>query len=67
MEKLLLKIEHSEITPFFYNNFFHFGGRGGTFHVFPLAAPMIYWDIGSHVKDMKSKDANAIDGKGGEN
>ena len=25
-EYLLLKIEHSEITPFFYNNFFGFGG-----------------------------------------
>ena len=27
-EKLLLKIEPSEITPFFYNNFFRFGGEG---------------------------------------
>ena len=30
-EKLLLKIEPSEITSFFYNNIFHFGGGGGTF------------------------------------
>ena len=27
-ENLLLKIELSEITPFFYNNFFGFGGGG---------------------------------------
>ena len=26
LEKLLLKIEPSEITSFFYNNLFHFGG-----------------------------------------
>ena len=26
---MLLKIEPSEITPFFYNNFFDFGGGGG--------------------------------------
>ena len=29
LENLLLKIEPSEITPFFYNNFFGFGGGGG--------------------------------------
>ena len=28
LEKLLLKIEHSEITSIFYNNFFNFGGGG---------------------------------------
>ena len=28
LEKLLLKIEPSEITSFFYNNFFNFGGGG---------------------------------------
>ena len=28
LENLLLKIEPSEITPFFYNNFFGFGGGG---------------------------------------
>ena len=33
-ENLLLKIEFSEITPFFYNNFFGFGG-GGEFPPFP--------------------------------
>ena len=32
-ENLLLKIELSEITPFFYNNFFGFGG--GEFPPFP--------------------------------
>ena len=39
LEKLLLKIEPSEITSFFYKNFFNFGG--GTFPVFlPLATPL---------------------------
>ena len=39
-ENLLLKIELSEITPFFYNNFFGFGG-GGEFPPFPpLATPL---------------------------
>ena len=33
-ENLLLKIELSEITPFFYNNFFGFVG-GGDFPPFP--------------------------------
>ena len=33
-ENLLLKIELSEITPFFYNNFFGFWG-GGNFPPFP--------------------------------
>ena len=33
--KLLLKIEPSEITSFFYNNFFHFGGVG----TFPMPPP----------------------------
>ena len=32
MEKLLLKIEPSEITSFFYNNFFPFGGGGEFSH-----------------------------------
>ena len=32
----MLKIEHSEITPFFYNNFFNFGGQGNVpYPVFP--------------------------------
>ena len=35
LEKLWLKIEPSEITSFFYNNFFNFGGGGGTFPLFP--------------------------------
>ena len=39
LERLLLKIEPTEITPFFYNNFFQFRGAG-TFPVFSLAAPM---------------------------
>ena len=35
-ENLLLKIELSEITPFFYNNFFgFFWGRGGGISPFP--------------------------------
>ena len=34
-ENLLLQIEPSEITPFFYNNFFGFGGISP----FPLATP----------------------------
>ena len=34
----MLKIEPSEITSFFYNNFFNFGG-GGTFPVFPPGRP----------------------------
>ena len=34
-ENLLLKIELSEITPFFYNNFFGFGGGG----ISPLSPP----------------------------
>ena len=33
LENFLLKIEPSEITPFFYNNFFRFGG------IFPLSLP----------------------------
>ena len=36
LEKLLLKIKPSEITSFFYNISFNFGG-GGTFPVFPPA------------------------------
>ena len=40
--KVVVKIEPSEITPFFYSNFFDFGG-GGTFRVPPLAAPMHFW------------------------
>ena len=34
----LLKIDPWEITPFFYNNFFGFGG--GRFSPFPLATPL---------------------------
>ena len=37
-ENLLLKIERSEITPFFYNNFSGFGG--GAVSAFPLATPL---------------------------
>ena len=37
LENLLLKIEPSEITPFFYNNFFAFGGISP---LFPLAMPL---------------------------
>ena len=41
-ENLLLKIELSEITPFFYNNFFQFRGNfGGNFPPFPLATPLL--------------------------
>ena len=41
-ENLLLKIEPSEITPVFYNNFFGFGG-GGNFPPFlPLATPLTH-------------------------
>ena len=36
LEKLLLKLEHSEITSFFYN-IFSISGGGGTFPVFPPA------------------------------
>ena len=36
---LLLKIEPSEITPVFYNNFFRFGG-GEFSHRSPLATPL---------------------------
>ena len=39
LEKLLLKIEPSEITSFFYKNFFPISG--GTFLVFPLEEPMV--------------------------
>ena len=39
LETLFIKIEHSEITSFFYNNFFNFGG--GTLPVFPLATPLL--------------------------
>ena len=38
LEKLLLKIEPSEITSFFYNNVFHFGEERSLCS--PLAAPM---------------------------
>ena len=37
LENLLLKIEPSEITPFFYNDFFLFRGD---FHPSPLATPL---------------------------
>ena len=40
LENLLLKIEPSEITSFFYNNFFGFGGGGG-FPLSPLATPLV--------------------------
>ena len=36
LENLLLKIEPSEITPFFYNNIFGFGGMG-----FPAPSPWL--------------------------
>ena len=38
-ENWLLKIELSEIPPFFYNNFFRFRGRGD-FPPFPLATTL---------------------------
>ena len=38
LEKLLLKIEPSEITSFFYNNFFRFGGGGNVHYVPPGGA-----------------------------
>ena len=41
LEKLLLKIESSEKTSFFYNSFFNFG-EGGTFPVFPPAGATGY-------------------------
>ena len=40
LENLLLKIEPSEITPFFFNNFFGFGGGGEFPPPFPLATPL---------------------------
>ena len=40
LEKLLLKIEHCEITSFFYKHFFNFGG-GGRSRFPPLQAPML--------------------------
>ena len=40
-ENLLLKIEPSEITPFFYNKFFGFGG-GGNFPLPPWLRPCGY-------------------------
>ena len=40
LDNLLLKLETSEITPFFYNNFFAFGG-GGNFPPFALATPLV--------------------------
>ena len=58
LEKLLLKIEPSEITPFFYNNFFGFGVRG-IFPPFPLATvegkendviPKFFWAF-THIFD----------------
>ena len=39
-ENLLLKIEPSEIPPFFYNNFFSVSG-GGHFPLSPLATPLM--------------------------
>ena len=41
LEKLLLKIEPSEITSFFYNNFFQFGG-GGNVPCVPPAGATVY-------------------------
>ena len=44
LENLLLKIEPSEITPFFYNNFFGFGGGVGNFPLPPgyaLGPPLV--------------------------
>ena len=37
---LVLKIEPSEITPFFYHNFFHFGGGDVPYVPHSLATPM---------------------------
>ena len=49
-ENLLLKIELSEITPFFYNNFFGFGG--GDFPLPPWLRP--WWQVGVWIKLIKS-------------
>ena len=43
LENLLLKIEPSEITPFFCNNFFGFGG--GRIFPLPPATPLTSWQI----------------------
>ena len=47
LENLLLKIEPSEIPPFFYNNFFGFRGRWGEYSPSPLNSPVdgCYMDV----------------------
>ena len=53
LEKLLLKIEPSEIASFFYNNFSHFGGGVGDV---PLAEPMVYLiDFSSYIHYLSYK------------
>ena len=47
--KFVTKMEPSGITPFFYNNFFDFGGGG--FPPFPLPTPMT---ISTDVTDLGS-------------
>ena len=59
-ENLLLKIEPSEITPLFYNNFFGFGGGG--FPPFPPGSPLPYIRLGHFKFDsgaVKCKGAGA--------
>ena len=40
LENLLVKLEPSEITPFFYSNFFRFRGGGGASPPPPMATPL---------------------------
>ena len=47
---MLLKIEPSEITPFFYNNFFRF--RGG-FSPFPIGYAQEKFSVGSKIRKRK--------------
>ena len=48
LENLLLKIEPSEITPFFYHNFFRFGG--GDFPSSPCLRPLKSWRRQWHIR-----------------
>ena len=56
LEKLMLKIEPSEITTFFHNIFFNF--KCGTFPLFPLATPLariqMDWKLGIIVLSLES-------------
>ena len=58
MEKLLLKIEPSEITPFFYNNVFRFRGD---FPPSPLATPLGCTNIEGHELSIKFYQSSFLD------